>query len=454
MVTFRFYFCLIVLITAASSKGAPLQWLAFGDIRGHIEPCGCNPKTDLGGVLRLGQLVSRYRLANPQVLLFDLGNHFSSDSNKNLQNAFIAKAIKALHPDGILFNVLDAKQIQLLKDQNTYVLSNGTEMFYKNYPFVKKDLQIKDLRVFGFFSQPEKDNNFISAAAALNIFASYKKDSSKILLFSGNKKDLDLFISSKLFSLILVSNQAPFSTYPGVEEKNEPSRLMLDQNTQMVPLGGLGILKSPGLKEPASSLLLTHQTSFQEKKSDFFEAPKSDQNFLDDLNKKDGSILWLDSSFETKEGVFAQILSDYHVHAKNFYEKLAEAKEKDLLYSSFAGAKSCKLCHAKAYDVWKESKHQRAFETLETQSKHQIPECVGCHVLGFAEKGGFISKDKTPDFKGVQCENCHGARKEHMLDPSKKPPHSLDPKTVCQNCHHSPHSPDFRFDSYWPKITH
>ena len=38
-----------------------VKWVAFGDIRGNLETCGCDPKTDMGGMDRLITFVSRER---------------------------------------------------------------------------------------------------------------------------------------------------------------------------------------------------------------------------------------------------------------------------------------------------------------------------------------------------------------------------------------------------------
>ena len=69
-------------------------WLAFGDLRGHFESCGCNPKTDKGGVARLSTLIKRDKILYPELLILDLGNNYKTgkfiDERKN---RFIHKAL-------------------------------------------------------------------------------------------------------------------------------------------------------------------------------------------------------------------------------------------------------------------------------------------------------------------------------------------------------------------------
>ena len=50
---------LLVFLLLSSFKVFAFDWVAYGDIRGHIEPCGCDPQTDLGGVLRLSNLLQK-----------------------------------------------------------------------------------------------------------------------------------------------------------------------------------------------------------------------------------------------------------------------------------------------------------------------------------------------------------------------------------------------------------
>ncbi|MBP6219046.1 MAG: hypothetical protein KA436_10715 [Oligoflexales bacterium] len=106
--------------------------------------------------------------------------------------------------------------------------------------------------------------------------------------------------------------------------------------------------------------------------------------------------------------------------------------------------------------VWKDSHHAKAYETLQAKKKNEDSDCVSCHVLGLQSRGGFISEQLTPQFKGVQCENCHGARAEHIKNPLKKDAASgsVAAREACITCHRGNHSPSFQFDSYWQKIKH
>ena len=71
--------------------------------------------------------------------------------------------------------------------------------------------------------------------------------------------------------------------------------------------------------------------------------------------------------------------------------------------ADYVGSQKCESCHEKSYDIWKQSGHAHAYETLETHDppRNFDPECVSCHVVGwhptkfFPYQGGFESPKKT-----------------------------------------------------------
>ena len=101
----------------------------------------------------------------------------------------------------------------------------------------------------------------------------------------------------------------------------------------------------------------------------------------------------------------------------------------------FEGYKKCGGCHKSQKDSWLDTAHAKAFESLkpnvEVDAKKkakldpvkdytQEKDCVGCHTIGFGEKGGYtvgMTENKAKFLFGVGCEDCHGPgslyRKEH-----------------------------------------
>ncbi len=154
----------------------------------------------------------------------------------------------------------------------------------------------------------------------------------------------------------------------------------------------------------------------------------------------------------------------------------------------FVGAKSCKACHASAYEVWEGSNHAHATASLldgrpeekrEWIDRTYDPECLCCHATGweatdaYPYQDGFIDAVTTPHLLGNQCENCHGPASEHVkleTDWKKAGGKITDEltasrtslrvtkaqaeKKVCLKCHDFDNSPKFDFDEYWPQIEH
>jgi hypothetical protein len=57
--------------------------------------------------------------------------------------------------------------------------------------------------------------------------------------------------------------------------------------------------------------------------------------------------------------------------------------------SLFLGSPACGGCHAPALAFWKTTKHARALGALARIGRSRDPSCVGCHVTGYLQPGGF-----------------------------------------------------------------
>lgn len=148
---------------------------------------------------------------------------------------------------------------------------------------------------------------------------------------------------------------------------------------------------------------------------------------------------------------------------------------------SFIGVNACRLCHktvkqGNQYDIWRNSKHSKAFATLLTdeaakiardrgfkESANEVVECLRCHASGFE-----ASDKKEQGFKiedGVQCETCHGAGSDYkdlkiMKNRELAIKNGLVPLTdiekFCRSCHNSasPTFKSFNFEEAFKSIEH
>ena len=141
----------------------------------------------------------------------------------------------------------------------------------------------------------------------------------------------------------------------------------------------------------------------------------------------------------------------------------------------FVGSAACKECHSVEWDVWSQSKHAHATETLvKLDPPRQFDaECVRCHVTGWDVEqyvpfvGGYEGLDATPHLAGNGCENCHGPGAAHVAaenDGSQaeqvkyrllmKQTKAAAKDRGCVTCHDGDNSLNFSFDKYWEEIEH
>lgn len=157
----------------------------------------------------------------------------------------------------------------------------------------------------------------------------------------------------------------------------------------------------------------------------------------------------------------------------------------------FVGSETCGECHTQAYEVWENTPHAHATETLLQldPQRHHDPECLSCHVTGwnpqqyFPFTTGYTDLASTPRLKENGCENCHGPGADHVaaeqgdIDADEATltrlregmrltlaPGEADGQLVngrlgkvtaqCYECHDLDNSPDFNFEEYWPEVAH
>ncbi|MCC7431687.1 hypothetical protein IT568_12660 [bacterium] len=160
-------------------------------------------------------------------------------------------------------------------------------------------------------------------------------------------------------------------------------------------------------------------------------------------------LLDVDTKFADKKEVKTQIdvvtkkVADFAQQ-----QKLVQGIDPNKL---FVGQAKCAECHAKQYNFWVETSHAKAYQTLVKENKQFSVDCVGCHVTGWEENGGFSNPYQVDNLKDVQCESCHGAGKAHLLtsredvDAKRKTITKVPAESSCVKCHTKEQTEGFKF---------
>ena len=440
-------------------------WLALGDLRGHLETCGCDPRTDLGGVARIARLLAREIAEDPDILIFDLGNNFELPPVKNLTTTFLARALERLPLDVSLLNRSEILAAAWSRNDRPFILSNTDRSLNRLHPDAEPLLKKKGHIIFGYVWHRDLASRLKSWEREIPgwVIQARKREASlrSVLLFSGPHAHLEPIANSSLFDLIVTSNSKGDAALPGFDEQKDPSRLVIplrhDMVARMVPLGGTGVLRGGYLRDKEApdldSIFAGAEAGRGVTSASLLPLPGKAPAFQPVI--RDFPVTWLGPAWEGGSPLRG-LMETYLEEARGQFQKLATARASALKDSPFAGADNCKSCHPSAWKAWRQSAHASALDTLKSQNKHEDPACVSCHVVGWQERGGYASEAASPQFAGVQCENCHGAAKEHSQMPAVKKPggHPRPGGEVCIKCHHSPHSASFGFRAYWPKIRH
>jgi len=123
----------------------------------------------------------------------------------------------------------------------------------------------------------------------------------------------------------------------------------------------------------------------------------------------------------------------------------------DVVLRGYAEPGECRVCHPKAYVVWRESRHAGALQTL-VRSARVVDECLGCHSEAYRQTGAC---DPEAEEAGVTCATCHGDGVLHSLTGRADTVHRDRGAALCEGCHTAERQqPAFSFGQAWPAIAH
>jgi len=336
-------------------KGRSLNILYTGSLDGELEPCGCSPKTDFGGLARLSGYISKNRKALSPYLLIDAGNFSGADTPQGrLKTETLLKAYGFIGYDAVAFR--------------------------------KRETALQN----GFLSQVSRQNRIKVVSDSPNLTRS--------VAASRNKLNINI------------------GTNPEKSEKGKINILLTDipvADVQLITGWDVIILSSgEALEEPLKENGMIIVSGYPKgKKLGLLTLHFDNKGKITGFKHR-----WQPLGNDIKEDQkVRQVLNDYDSQVAG----LMKETERPLKETAYLGVAECAKCHQPFIDTWKKTGHAKALLSLEKTGKSSDPECLVCHTVGFGEDGGFYSVATTPELANVQCEVCHGTGKDHIMDFSK-----------------------------------
>lgn len=464
-------------------------WLAFGDLRGYIEPCGCDPQTDLGGVRRLSALIARERALHPDLALFHLGNLLSTAhaGQAKLKNPLLIEALAHMRPLASLVNRLEWQAwSKVTKDvaphpelARSWVLTNQPsaspavsrppKLAATKNPSecktpsqsrpecsglavdrvdrgIRKVVKERGWQVFGLLEHPDLPD--VAQAQVLEwigqqIRKAKDDEISAVLLFSGRLSSLKRVLlglgPKPVFEQVLWSNPEPVGSESpdmlGGLERREPGRLRVampeDQaDVLVVPLGGQGVLRGGVLRQQQARSLKEIMAE---------SSPSSSPSTLAKPSGLKPSQLGSAEPAEPAElfqGGTSPLMKPRDAYPVTWLDRGYEEGQglADLLKRYQQGA-------SQQFRTWAAERWQQRKTTQAKLNFVGSQACQGCHVEAFnvwkASKHAraWATLERVEKVENLACVSCHvvGIAYDDGFVSAKLTPHLRD--VGCESCH-------------------
>jgi len=332
-----------------------LNLIYTGSINGELEPCGCSPKTDFGGLARLSGYLAAHRHELSPYILLDAGNFTDKDT-----------------PQGRL--KLEA------------VLKSYAMMKYDAVAFMNNEKGFSP----GFLALFMKDHGVRAVSDTLPVNQSIliDREGFKVNISAdpeGHRKD----------AVNVLLADRPVSA----------ARLIKGWDVIITASGD--ILDEP-LKQDGTVIVSGYPRG---KKTGILTLTVTGEGSAENISHR-----WLSLGSDVEEDANVRaVITEYDAKVAGLLKESAKPQAGD----TYLGVARCAECHQPYEESWKKTRHASAFESLVAAGKANDPECIMCHSVGFGEKGGFFTLETTPELANVQCEECHGPDREHIEDFSR-----------------------------------
>ncbi|WP_231612465.1 multiheme c-type cytochrome [Novipirellula galeiformis] len=452
-------------------KVPDLTLVLSGNQHGYIEPCGCTGLANQkGGVARRYTFIEQLKKEGWTLAPLDAGNQvrrFGIQAEIKLQRT--AEALRRMNYQSVGFGPEDVRLGvgELLSvanppsdsvDDILYVSANVVlldepsfmaqqKVFEKGGMKVGVTTILDPASVEGELSADVAVNPMVPAAKAALEIINQASPEFRVLTFYGEEAAAQQLVRDvQGFDIVVVAGGYGEPTYQAQTIEGTKTRMLVTGNKGMY-VGLVGLYRNAPMK--------------------YCRVPLTDE-------------------FEDAKEM-RSLMAEYQNQLRDLgLEGLGLRPIPTSTRRSFVGSKKCGECHTTAYDIWENSPHFDATESLvhpgerSDVPRHFDPECLSCHVTGWNPQNyypytsGYLSLEGTPHLTGNGCENCHGPGAEHsaaeaagatigekerdlLRDAMKLP--LAKAKEKCMECHDLDNSPDFHLDDafedeYWPQIEH
>lgn len=453
------------------------------DVNGELEPCGCK-KNPLGGLAKMATILDSLKQIQ-DLLVVDAGNLLFKSQNMTsvqeeewiLKAELLMQTQKKFGLDAINVGIKDLTNgLKFLQDKSKafevpYISSNVVGVDSKKLAFEKyiiKNVSGIKVGIFGVTQGITPKPSGVDWDVL--DFATSAKETAKELKSKGCEIIIILAdVSKQPFEKMITSMQeVDFAVLGHDQYRVNPEVVgqttILRTRDRGRAIGTLEIGTGSNNSKPIFTNVTTTKRAYDqtlkrlEKASDNLKT--NIQKGLESTKKK--------LEEETQNNYYAFELIDLSTSVADREDiraeidavtlKVAEiSRNKRALHNAdypsdpnriFVGEKSCKECHTKQYKFWLETGHSRAYAILERENKQFSVDCVGCHVTGWEEEGGFYQPKEVGNLKNVQCESCHGPGKFHIeaeLKNRKKTIRRIPDEKKCLKCHTDEQTDGFNY---------
>jgi len=399
-----------------------LVLLITGGTNGMLEVCNCTGPMP-GGLARRSGLVLSYRAAFPHTFLLDTGDAFWID------------------PEAV---------------QNRYVLKGYDQIGYDALVLGDQEWAVRDARLAEWLAEhpiPAVASTIESISGEAKVPVSRTVERSwgavKLAVLSDIRRESFLFFPPERLAQLKFSPQADLARRAA--ELKEAGCVVV-----VVIHGDEECVEGTVRNVPADLYIRGHTQKYEKALMQVAGKPvvkvgKADWVGAVAMKVADGRPTAMEYRLELVDDRWpldVRLLQTYQAYAHAAMRHELDKKRKEGL--KYVPSEDCGKCHREAYELWRGSRHARAYRTLEKVGRTIDPNCLMCHTTGFGTQDGFYTLQKTPALANVNCQDCHRFNvPEHHVAGYKAPRAGED---VCTTCHTPVTDPNFDYKTRVSKV--